>query len=87
MSDAVTKIVERQGSKVVDVMLAAPLSPEMERFLGEYLMRAEGVAYLTYHEEKMHLAGYGIFERYWEQFRFWLGVAIYDSLGSWEMPA
>lgn len=38
-----------------------------------------GVAYMEYDTKTRRLAGYGVWEYAWENFRFWLEVAIYDS--------
>jgi hypothetical protein len=79
--EATTRIVEKDGSRLVEVRLSAPLyDPETERWFMEYLHKASGVAYMEFDEAKRRLVGYGVWEPWWEQFRFWLEVSIYDGL-------
>jgi hypothetical protein len=74
-----TKVVERDGSKVVEVRLGTTLSREDEVWFLRYLTKAEGVAYMEHRKDTMRLAGYGVWEYAWDNFRFWLGVSIYSS--------
>lgn len=69
-------ITEEQVGKMVRVRLGSMLDHNTERWFSEFLMKASGVAYLEYDTQTMRLAGYGVWEPYWENFRFWLEVGL-----------
>jgi len=70
------KLEERAGSKMVCVRFDGPLTPEDERWFLEYLHKSSGVAYMEMDKDTRRLMGYGVWEPWWEQFRFWLGVSM-----------
>jgi hypothetical protein len=71
------KVETRQGSRCVCVRLTEPLDPFLERHLERYLNKASGVAYVEYTVTlPMRLIGFGVWEPWYEGFRFWLGVSL-----------
>lgn len=79
MNNTTTVEIE-EDDKQINVKFTDPISDrQLEHWFEKYLTKAEGVTYIAYNSDTHRLAGYGVLKPYWDNFRFWIGVALYES--------